>query len=275
MNWLNESRTYALNTPYLDELLTVYPVVNNEKRDISGEFKIAVTELQETVGISDIVYLSRFVKLLKAYRVKKSPINDSYFNMFRKCSYMIYRNPGAATTLSKILKGMSVEEIFEACSAPKEGNRQRGASLQNYLHRQYEGFEEREFLMYSGDEIIRLIPSKSKSKTEDVALADSAKKHFGYTGDKGLDAVLKCGELIFLIEGKFITDDGGNQNNQIKNACSISIDANQKKVIPVGVLDGFIWINDKCYAKLQEMYGDKNLISIFLLDQFIGSGTCK
>ena len=130
----------------------------------------------------------------------------------------------------------------------------------------------------------------SSLKGSDDFLIDFAKRRLklnlptGRGGaEKGLDMVIKVNTKpisTFIIgEAKFLTDTGGHQYSQLRDALDlITSDSFRNNgnyiVYRVAVLDGICWINSKCTKMQLQIKGlkdDEIAISALLLDSFFKS----
>jgi hypothetical protein len=110
---------------------------------------------------------------------------------------------------------MGLDEIFNKSSLPKETNRQMGPKFQEWINKGFLGFEllsETEFLDTNEDAIL---------KGNDSKLAKFAKEQLHYDENKGLDFIGRFNNKYIVGEAKFLTDFGGHQNAQFRDATTL------------------------------------------------------
>ncbi|MCM8828842.1 MAG: type II restriction endonuclease, partial [Candidatus Omnitrophica bacterium] len=87
---------------------------------------------------------------------------------------------------------------------------------------------------------------------------------------KGLDFVAKINKKYIIGTAKFITDFGGAQDNQFKEAISLLKETRcPKNVIKVAVIDGVAWLGSDMRAMLEKLESDEFCFSALLLEEFI------
>ena len=99
---------------------------------------------------------------------------------------------------------------------------------------------------------------------------DFAKRYLSYSVDKGLDLVAKSGKKYVIGEAKFLTDYGGHQNAQLRDAIGL-LNEYRGEAVPVAILDGVVWIENggkmlNAVRKLEE-----TALSSLLLKDFLES----
>jgi len=103
----------------------------------------------------------------------------------------------------------------------------------------------------------------------DEELKKFAEKELGIKNlEKGIDFLLKIKENFFLGEAKFLTDYGGSQNNQFRDALRVA-EIKKHNIIGIAVLDGIVWFESKAkmYKTIKEFEGFA--LSALLLKEFI------
>ena len=85
---------------------------------------------------------------------------------------------------------------------------------------------------------------------------------------KGIDFVLKIRNRFILGEAKFLTDYGGTQNNQFRDAISVA-KIKKGKIIGVAVLDGILWFESNAYMHRTIKILNGIALSALLLEKFI------
>ena len=105
----------------------------------------------------------------------------------------------------------------------------------------------------------------------DAELKDFAKRHLGYTRNKGVDFIARFNGKYVIGEAKFISDEGGHQNDQFLDAMTTLRSQTRSNVINVAILDGVLYIPGK-----KKMYNsitteDVPVFSALLLRDFLYS----
>ena len=105
----------------------------------------------------------------------------------------------------------------------------------------------------------------------DAALADFARRKLGYTRDKGLDFLARFNGKYIIGEAKFISDEGGHQNDQFLDAMATLQTPVNEDVIPIAILDGVLYIESKKKMFRAVTSKDVNVMSSLLLRDFLYS----
>ena len=85
---------------------------------------------------------------------------------------------------------------------------------------------------------------------------------------KGIDFILKTKNKFILGEAKFLTDYGGTQNNQFRDAISVA-KIKRGKIIGIAVLDGIVWFESNAYMHRTVKSIGGIALSALLLREFI------
>jgi len=254
--WTEQSIELANQRNYLDLLYSVYPSVSNVVRDIDANKWAAVEKAFEA---KDNVAL---VKAFLAFDL--FPIKDSYVAYLRRDATAIERNPQTINRLAGQLREMGLDKLWEKTSEPKETNRQMGGVFSNWLKKGVLGAPiqtETEFLSHQENAIF---------EGGDAALKKFAEKHLNYQHNKGLDFLARFNGKYVIGEAKFLTDIGGNQNNQMETTLSTLKQTGVKATI-IGILDGVIYIKNKgkLHKQLKEASKNNPIMSALLLRDFL------
>lgn len=278
--WTKKSFNLYNDDKYLDKLHDIYPMLDNETRDLNHQI---IQELEKYFMNKDNKNL--FKLLLKQ---EKFPVKDSYKAFFGRIKKdeldsIIDKNPETVNRICERIYKDSFEKMIEKISEPKETNRQIGPMFPNWLRKIYKSYSDPYQFLNANDDICILNAS-------DAALVDFATNHLKCilpigtdSKEKGLDLVAKINtnsKTFFVIgEAKFLTDFGGHQNAQLNDALALILFDNFKhkngiNVIRLAILDGVCWINtsnDKMVNRLRNLPEDKIAISALLLDDFFKS----
>ncbi|MGQ9798881.1 MAG: hypothetical protein ACUVRG_06255 [Ignavibacterium sp.] len=85
---------------------------------------------------------------------------------------------------------------------------------------------------------------------------------------KGIDFILKTENKFILGEAKFLTDYGGTQNHQFRDAISVA-SIIKNNVIGIAILDGIVWFRSDAYMHRTVKSLDGTALSALLLEKFI------
>ena len=260
--WTERSIDIANTEAYLDRLYEIYPMANNECRNIDADvidtIIKAIEDEDNTTLINHLLQQELF------------PIKDSYVAYLRKDNNAILRNPEVVNRITNKIYEIGAEEVIRRIREPKETNRQMGPLFNNWLRSGMLGLTlvetEREFLMNSSDCVF--IGS-------DQAKKEFAHRYLGYNREKGLDFLARVSGLFIMGEAKFLTDFGGHQNAQFEDALATmrtTLGESKYKVLLISILDGVLYIKsrNKMYKRLQDdLTNDEVVLSAVLLSDFI------
>ena len=176
------------------------------------------------------------------------------------------RNPETVKRITGRLQELSLDKIHRRATEPKETNRRIGPLFKNWVE--------------SGSHGLPILKSDKFSKTNsdgimqgsDAVLKSFASEQLGYTGDKGLDIIVRIDNRYIIGEAKFLTDYGGHQYAQLRYALAL-FDLPNLKVVPVAILDGVLYNNSntRMHKQITSAYSEKNIMSALLLKEFIHS----
>tara|TARA_B100000953_G_C17998114_1_gene414244 strand:- start:470 stop:1270 length:801 start_codon:yes stop_codon:yes gene_type:complete len=262
-SWIKKSIELANGSNYLDNLSDVYPATTNQPRTLPTELKKKLKKLYDNK--QDFELLNELLKL------KKFPIKDPYVSLLRNGGEAVMRsNPATVKRIVDTLRSMQrgnlkgFEAMIDGVEEPKELNRQMGTMFQAFFPQ----------LNYP------IIPEyKFKSSANGIAIldgADSKLKSFAeqeldYSIDKGLDIIAKVDKKYVIGEAKFLTDFGGHQNAQFKDALTLVDDYDSPKATAIAILDGVLWIKSKSKMFLTVSKKEKSILSALLLGEFLES----
>lgn len=230
--WARRSFEFVNSSDYLDQIEQVYPVQENEVRELDPELW----------GMIDRAYDRRddAALVMALLRAPRFPYNDPYVGQLRKFGEAaVSRNPKQVLRIARRIYDMSKQEVHAACREPVEASRQMGPAFRNWIHDQYPLKDEEGFLAHD-DGVCQLAGG-------DKALEEFARRHLGYReprgkGNKkmGIDAILKINGLYVPIEAKFFSEDGGTQRHQLQDVLDFTgrFPKDREDVEPIGVIDG-------------------------------------
>jgi len=249
-NWINRSIEIANGIGYYDQLIRVYPINDNELREIKNEnaIKNAYNEKNQ---------MKLFDLLLEQ---DKFPIDDPYVAAFRR-GFKPSKNPETIKRIMERVLCFSLNEILSMIQEPAKPSRQIGQLFHNWINnigipvlKTSDFLENRNIAILEGN---------------DTSLKKFAEQYLEYHIDKGLDLVARVDDTFIIGEAKFLTDLGGTQNNQFKSALNLVQNYNGN-AIPIAILDGICWLENKTMLKnIKEVNG--NIMSALLLVEFLRS----
>lgn len=260
--WTEKSIEIANEGAYLDRLYNIYPMGNNECRNIAPD---VIDTINRAIEVQDDTTLINYL-----LRQELFPIKDSYVAYLKRDSDAILRNPKIVNRITNKIYKIGAEEVIRRIREPKETNRQMGPLFNNWLKR--------------GELGLNLVESEEallKSKTDCIFIgSDQAKKEFahrylGYNREKGLDFLARINDIYIMGEAKFLTDFGGHQNAQFDDALSTmrtKLERSKYKVLLISILDGVLYIKskNKMFTRLEDdLRDDEIVLSAVLLSDFI------
>lgn len=287
--WTERSIELANNRNYLDELFKVYPISKNFPRKISDEDVYQINEFFEkdvsTSNEDNQHFLKQLIQMIKNSGSKKSesdtllfPIKDSYVPYLKLDPSAIKRNPRTVNRIIGEIRELGAEGVLKNMTLPKESNRQMGPLFNNWLVKTNPlgakiVSDEKVFLESKEDMIFG---------GKDASMKNFASKYLGYTrvtdeNSKGLDLLAKFNDTYVIGEAKFITDMGGHQWGQQRDALDTidsTLNKTDKKVVKIAIIDGVSYIstskNNKFYKSITTS-DDKVVLSALLLRDYLYS----
>lgn len=104
---------------------------------------------------------------------------------------------------------------------------------------------------------------------DDNKLKEYAEEQYNIKLDKGIDAIAKTKNKVYLIESKLVMASGGSQNHQIKDALNVAR-IKTDLVEGIALLDGSIYLDPTIAKKeLRKELEKDNVISVLELRRFI------
>ncbi|MBC7328651.1 hypothetical protein H5T87_11170 [bacterium] len=255
--WIKKSIQIANSCGYLDKLLEIYSVPKEEERPLPSGYD--EEKIREAFEIKDVKKL-----LTTLLSMPKFPIDDPYIPCLRHFPELIDKNPKTVKRIGDALFSLGIETLLNLAKQPKKPSRQMGSSFKKWLNNLGYPYLKEKIFLESAD--------ISFLKGSDQKLLEFAKTYLGIKSlDKGVDFIIKINGNYILGEAKFISDFGGSQTNQLKQALEIG-KLDGKNFRGVAVLDGIIWFNklNNTYLKTIKTSGAIAL-SALLLKEFFDS----
>lgn len=258
MNYFTDlSIQLANQRNYLDQLFSVYPLAPDSIREVDQNVWNAIESSYNT---------GNNVELFKALlKLDLFPIKDGYVPYFRRDKTAIQRNPATVNRICGRVREIGLDNLYEKCTQPKETNRQMGPLFKNWIKSGVLGVtpvDKDTFMHTNGNAIL---------DGSDKELMEIATDLLGYTRNKGLDFLGRFNGKYVIGEAKFISDEGGHQNDQFEDALltiNSQVHSNVKKI---GILDGVLYIpgRKKMYTKITT--ADVPVMSALLLRNYLYS----
>jgi len=258
--WTQKSIEFANSKNYLDELYKIYPMSQNDRRELDTKI---VKDIEEQLRFRDSNKLIRTLMELDLF-----PIKDSYVAYLKRDKTSLERNPQTVDRIASILYDLGFEEVIENCSQPKETNRQIGPLFKYWISKELLGFKvvstKEEFLSNEANMIFN---------ASDREMMLFASEYLGFIREKGLDFIARINGKYVIGEAKFLTDFGGHQNAQFEDALTtvnteLNANINNVDVIKIAILDGVLYIkgNNKLHNAITNSKDNIILSAIYLRD---------
>ena len=226
---------------YLDLLFRVYPLAPDSVREINSDLWEAIEHYYNSHLNTEL-----FQALLE---LDLFPIKDGYVPYFRRDKSAIDRNPETINRICGRIYELGLDKLYERCSQPKETNRQMGPLFRNWIKSGVLGIlpiDKEKFLQNKGNAIL---------DGSDKDLMEFAQNYLGYTRNKGLDFLARFNGKYVIGEAKFISDEGGHQNDQFLDALTTISSPLNSNAKAIGILDGVLYIpgRKKCTRPSHKM----------------------
>lgn len=258
MNYFTEQSIELANQRnYLDQLFSVYPLSPDSIREIDMNIW---NRIETNFNNSNNIELFRALLDLKLF-----PIKDGYVPYFRRDRSAIERNPNTVNRICGRVRELGLDGIYEKCTQPKETNRQMGPLFRRWVESGTLGLfpvQEKEFISNNKNAILA---------GSDASLMNFAQTHLGYTRNKGIDFIARFNNTYIIGEAKFISDEGGHQNDQFLDAMTTLEEPTASNVKKIAILDGVLYIKSK--KKMYTEITSKNVpvMSALLLRDYLYS----
>ena len=260
-NWVLKSMELFENSPYLDNLLEVYPLESAVPIHLELRLKRRIISAHQGRRTNELI------DILKGEI--KFPYDEPLAYLIKEVENCLIRNPRQMHRIANTLYAMTADElIIHLESAPKL-NTQMGSMFTTWLRNKFE--------------LLNIVDFQES--TEGIFVLSSTEEEGNFFVNEILnqnlskrpDLVAKVNTTYIVGEAKWIGRSGGNQNNQVRDVLDFCRDQ-RGDVIRVGIIDGFPWatrkinnsiINDKVAVVVQEFPYD--IISALLLQEYLNS----
>lgn len=259
--WVLKSVELFENTPYLDNLLEVYPLETAVPNHLEQRLKRRIISAHQGRRTSDLIDILQ--------GEVKFPYDEPLSFLIKEVKDCKDANPQQINRIANTLYAMTADELVVRLESAPKINQQMGPMFTNWLRTKFNLLNIEDF-QRSTNGIFVLSSSEEDGKNfvNDVLNQDLRKRP---------DLVAKVNETYIVGEAKWIGRSGGNQNNQVRDVLDFCRDQ-RGAVIRIGVIDGFPWatrktndsiINDKVNVLVQEFPYD--LLSALLLEDYLNT----
>ncbi len=260
-DWVLRSIELFETTPYLDNILEVYPLQTARPERIENSLRRKIISAHQGRRTRELI------EILQAE--VKFPYDEPLWFLIKNIKGCLQNNPRQIQRIADSLYAMTAEEtVIRLESAPKL-NTQMGPMFTAWLRNNFEMLNLDEFReSRTGIFILNSSEEDGKNFVNDELHQDLKKRP---------DLVVKVNKTYIVGEAKWIGSPGGNQDKQVVEVLDFC--RNQRgNVIRVGIIDGFPWaikktndaiINFKAAVQVQE--SEYDIISSLLLEEYLES----
>lgn len=259
--WVLRSIELFEGTPYLDNILEVYPLQTARPERIEDRLRRRIISAHQGRRTRELIEILQ--------TEVKFPYDEPVWFLVKYINGCLQNNPRQIQRIADSLYAMTAEEtVIRLESAPKL-NTQMGPMFTAWLRNKYEMLNLNEFRKsQAGIFILNSSEEDGKSFVNNELHQDLKKRP---------DLVVKVNRTYIVGEAKWIGSPGGNQDKQVDEVLEFC--RNQRgAVIRVGIIDGFPWairktndaiINFKAAVQIQE--SEYDIISSLLLKDYLES----
>lgn len=255
-HFTKESIQLANQRNYLDLLFKVYPLNPDTIREIDDSLW---TRIEQSYNNRDNKELFRALLDLDLF-----PIKDGYVPYFRRDRSAIDRNPDTVNRICGRIREMSLNQLYDKCSQPKETNRQMGPLFQRWLRQGVLGMNVVEVADFSED-----MNNVILGGTDNI-LKQFAQDHLGYTRDKGIDFIAYRNKKYVIGIVVLITKTDTAYSPLIEE-CKNFIEDKNTLYLPLLIADGAIYSNTHFMLLNQLAKNNNPVISALLLREYLYS----
>ena len=259
--WVLRSIELFENTPYLDNILEVYPLATATPNRLDMRLRRQIINAHQSRRTDELIQILQ--------NQVKFPYDEPLWFLMKNIGNCLVNNPQQRLRIAESIYGMTADEVvFKLEEAPKL-NTQMGPMFTLWLRNNFNLLNLDDF-QQSTEGIYILNSSEQDGK-------DFVNNVLNQGVSKRPDLVAKVNNTYIIGEAKWIGSPGGNQNKQIVEV--IDLCAKQRgNVIRIGVIDGYPWathnsdggiIFEKTAVMTQE--SEYDLISALLLNDYLSS----
>jgi len=260
-DWVRKSLELFETTPYLDNILGVYPLQTARPERLDERLRRRIITNHQARRTNVLIEILR--------NEVKFPYDEPMWHLINNIQGCLENNPIQVQRIADSLYSMTAEEVVIRLESAPKLNTQMGPMFSTWLRGNFVLLDIDEF-RNSTEGIFILNSSEEVGKT---FINDELHQNLA----KRPDLVAKVNRTYIVGEAKWIGSSGGNQCKQVVEV--IDLCSNQRgEVIRVGIIDGYPWavhnlsgsiINDKICVYVQECEYD--IISALLLQDYLKS----
>ena len=257
--WILKSIDLFESTPYLDNLLEVYPLQSAVPVHLDPQLKRRIISAHQGRRTDDLINILQ--------GETKFPYDEPLAYLIKEVKNCSISNPKQMHRIANTLYAMTAEELVVHLESAPKLNTQMGPMFTTWLRNNFELLNIKDF-QKSTNGIFILSSSEEEGKNFINGILNQ-------NLIKRPDLVAKVNQTYVIGEAKWIGRSGGNQNNQVRDVLDFCRDQ-RGEVIRIGIIDGFPWavhknnhsiINDKVNVLVQEFPYD--IVSALLLKEYL------
>lgn len=259
--WVLKSIELFESTPYLDNLLEVYPLETAVPVHMEPRLKRRIISAHQSRRTNELISILQ--------GEVKFPYDEPLAYLIKEVQNCLESNPQQIHRIANTLYAMTADELVIRLESAPKLNTQMGPMFTNWLRTNFELLNLEDFEQSTeGVFVLSSSEEEGKNFVNDIL-------HQGLR--KRPDLVAKVNETYIVGEAKWIGRSGGNQNNQVRDVIDFCRDQ-RGSVFRVGIIDGFPWatrkinnsiINEQVNVLVQEFPYD--ILSSLLLEEYLNS----
>lgn len=230
-DWVACSRHLAISRGYLDLLQGVYPLIPTVRDGLSEE---AWHQIERALIERDG---TRLIELLLDTG-RAFPVEDSYVPFLRSHRAAVAANPEVAARIADRIFELSGVEIKALLNGPPKLSRQLGPAFSRWIR---DEFRRNEWPVLPPNDF-RASQGISLLDATDAGLLEFSQRELGMTHEKRPDMIARVGDYLLVGEAKLISDDGGSQRNQFRDAIGLLSATANPDVLRAAIVDGYVWL---------------------------------
>jgi hypothetical protein len=259
--WILKSIKLFESTPYLDNLLEVYPLETAVPNHLEQRLKRQIISAHQGRRTNELIGILQ--------GEVKFPYDEPLAYLIKEVQNCLEANPRQINRIANTLYAMTADELVVRLESAPKLNTQMGPMFTHWLRNEFQLLNIEDFQQSSkGIFVLSSSEEEGKNFVNNVLNQNLRKRP---------DLVAKVNDIYIIGEAKWIGRSGGNQNNQVRDVLDFCREQ-RGAVIRVGIIDGFPWairktnnsiINDKVNVLVQEFEYD--IISSLLLEDYLNS----
>ena len=259
--WVLRSIELFENTPYLDNILSVYPLQAARPERLNERLRRRIISAHQGRRTEELINILR--------DEVKFPYDEPLWFLIKNIEGCLQNNPIQIQRIANSLYAMTAEETVMRLESPPKLNTQMGPMFTTWLRENFNSLILDEF-RESKEGIFILASSEEEGKS-------FINDELGQDLSKRPDLVAKVNETYIVGEAKWIGSPGGNQDKQVEEVLDFCR-GQRGNVIRIGIIDGFPWavhninntiINFKAAVQVQE--SEYDIVSTLLLKDYLNS----